>query len=77
MKNNTTLGEPALSEDHKFLVIIKDSNNKTRKRKDPLGESGCPCAHWWRRVTQETLRNDMDARQNILLSEVRFRQDRD
>lgn len=70
---NTNLGDPALSKDHEFLVIVKNSNNRVKKRKDPLGESGCPCADWWRRVTQETSGNDLDARQNILLSESRFR----
>lgn len=71
---NANLGEPALSGDHEFLVIIKKPTDTGRKRKkDALGESGCPCADWWRRVTQEISRSDLDARQNILLSESRFR----
>lgn len=75
---NENLGEPVLSQNHEFLVIDKKETRRVGKRKgNPLGESGCPCADWWRRVTRETSRSDMSARQNILLSEARFRQGRD
>ncbi len=71
---NGSLGEPALSPDHEWLIIIKQStHNPGKRKKDSLGESGCPCADWWRRVARETSRSDVDARQNILLSESRFR----